>query len=72
MQTIRQVFELPFDLSDSQVRVGVRVAAAEFPDEGTTAEELLRRVERALREEKVQGERRRSSHPPPPKLQHSP
>jgi diguanylate cyclase (GGDEF)-like protein len=71
MQTIRQVFELPFDLSDSQVRVGVRVVAAEFPEEGTTAEELLRRVERALRDEKVQGERRRSSYPPPPKFQQS-
>lgn len=66
MQTIRQVFELPFDLSDSQVRVGVRVVAVEFPDEATSAEELLRRVERALRDEKVQGERRRSSRPPPP------
>jgi diguanylate cyclase (GGDEF)-like protein len=66
MQTVRQVFELPFDLSDSQVRVGVRVVGVDYPEEAATAEELLRRAERGLRAEKAQGERRRSSRPPPP------
>lgn len=65
VQTLKQVFELPFDLSDSHVRVGVRVAAVTFPEEGTLPEELLSKVERALRIEKAQSERRRSSRPPP-------
>jgi diguanylate cyclase (GGDEF)-like protein len=65
VQTVKQLFELPFDLSDSHVRVGVRVAAASFPEEGTLPEELLSKVERALRSEKAQSERRRSSRPPP-------
>jgi diguanylate cyclase (GGDEF)-like protein len=64
VQTVKQVFELPFDLSDSHVRVGVRVAAVTFPEEGSSPEELLSKVERALRIEKAQSERRRSSRPP--------
>lgn len=64
METVRRVFELPFDLSDSQVRVGVRVVGVDYPEEATSAEELLRRAERGLRDEKANGERRRSSHPP--------
>jgi diguanylate cyclase (GGDEF)-like protein len=65
VQTVKQVFELPFDLSDSHVHVGVRVAAACFPEDGTLPEELLSKLERALRVEKAQSERRRSSRPPP-------
>jgi diguanylate cyclase (GGDEF)-like protein len=65
LRTIRQVFELPFDLSDTHVRVEVNVASVSFPDHGLRAEELLRKVERALREAKAIGERRRSSYPPP-------
>jgi hypothetical protein len=48
------------------VRVEVNVASVEFPEHGIRAEDLLRKVERALREEKAVGERRRSSRPPPP------
>jgi diguanylate cyclase (GGDEF)-like protein len=66
MQTVRRVFELPFDLSDSQVRVGVRVVGVDYPEEARSAEELLRRAERGLRDEKAQGDRRRSSSRPPP------
>jgi diguanylate cyclase (GGDEF)-like protein len=65
LRTIKQVFDLPFDLSDSQVRVSVQVVVVEFPHDGVRAEELLRKAELALREEKAQGQRRRSSHPPP-------
>jgi diguanylate cyclase (GGDEF)-like protein len=65
VRVIRQVFELPFDLSDTHVRVDVNVASVNFPDHGVRAEELLRKVERALREEKAIEERRRSSRPPP-------
>jgi GGDEF domain-containing protein len=65
VQTLKQLFELPFDLSDSHVRVAVRVAAVGFPEEGASPEELLGKLERVLRNEKVQSERRRSSRPPP-------
>jgi predicted signal transduction protein with EAL and GGDEF domain len=65
LRTIRQVFDLPFDLSDTHVRVEVNVASVEFPENGARAEDLLRKVERALRDEKAIGERRRSSRPPP-------
>jgi diguanylate cyclase (GGDEF)-like protein len=65
LRTIRQVFDLPFDLSDTHVRVEVNVASVEFPEHGVRAEDLLRKVERALRDEKAVGERRRSSRPPP-------
>jgi diguanylate cyclase (GGDEF)-like protein len=71
VQTVKQLFELPFDLSDSHVRVGVRVAAATFPEDGILPEELLSKVERALRSEKAQSERRRSSRPPPAHTQSS-
>lgn len=64
-RAIREVFELPFDLSDSPVRVTVQVATAEFPRDAQQAEELLRAAEGALREQKAQGARRRSSMPPP-------
>lgn len=69
-RAIRQVFELPFDLSDSQVRVSVQVATVEFPRDGRGAEELLREAERSLRVQKAQSLRRRSTPPPP--LAHHP
>lgn len=71
VQTLKQVFELPFDLRDSHVRVGVRVAAVTFPEDGTAPEELLGRLERALRLEKAQSERRKSSRPPAARTQTS-
>lgn len=53
LKVVRQVFEQPFDLNDRAVRVGVRAVALAYPEQGHTAEELLRNAERALREERA-------------------
>jgi hypothetical protein len=42
-----------------------------FPEDGALAEELLGRLERALRVEKAQSERRKSSRPPAARTQTS-
>jgi diguanylate cyclase (GGDEF)-like protein/PAS domain S-box-containing protein len=53
----REIFDKPFVVDDTELRVTARLGIAMFPNEGGDAETLLRNAESALKKAKTGGER---------------
>ena len=53
----REIFEAPFRIDDSELRVAARIGVACFPGDGADAERLFQNAEAALRVAKSGGER---------------
>ncbi len=53
---VTRLFDEPFEVHDQDLRISVRAGAAQFPDDGTTADELLQRAQTALGHAKEAGE----------------
>jgi PAS domain S-box-containing protein/diguanylate cyclase (GGDEF)-like protein len=53
----REIFEAPFDIGGTELRVADRLGIAMFPEDGADADTLMRNAESALKKAKASGER---------------
>lgn len=53
----KEIFEAPFDIGGTELRVAARLGIAMFPDDGADADTLMRNAESALKKAKASGER---------------
>jgi PAS domain S-box-containing protein/diguanylate cyclase (GGDEF)-like protein len=54
---VKRLFALPLVIDDQQIRISLRIGAAQYPADGITAEALLQRAEVAVKSAKANGER---------------
>lgn len=54
---VKRLFALPLDVDGQQIRISLRIGAAQYPADGATADALLQRAEVAVKSAKADGER---------------